>query len=507
MLSLSRVASLIWDVWGEPFATAIGAYEPQDRSYGRWSIPFSPMEKRLYENPGIDVQFHKVMMPNGKDWVWYQVWQDPAAMQMTGRRADMIFVQCRRYLDSGFRLLVPDLPSHGYSSGIHVYQRHMSGYTAGLRAVLHDVARRDDAEVGPGFKLTKTERRKTFMLGLSFGGLVAFSYAVHYPASLREDESDPDEIPIDGIIGVGPVVNHNLRYVPISKGLRVGAWIAERIFRMGRFELMVPHKKSVDRDPKVYDALINQDKRSHQGAFRIGHLFCIDEAMVAINAAASTIKHPSYVQMGSQDRVVDIPATLKWFRNVGADDKRFEMYPVCQHVVYRKAKVEAEDLAGRITVIDDNVKWMCQRSPAYVGSRYRRMRSYSSNISSLSDGSKASLFDHDDSLSDAGSVCTSVLSTPVVPREDFDFGGFAGSQRPSFDAGAAAVAAGPSYSSALRAKPIDESVIRRKLSYGEIIPVGSPDEWDTDADGERILRRPYWDHAEEWRPFQLYPHW
>ena len=89
---LSFVADTLWEVWGEPFATAIGAYEPQDRSYGRWKVPFSPMEKRLYENKDIQITFHKTMMPNGKDWVWYQVWQDPEAQRTTGRHADMIFV-------------------------------------------------------------------------------------------------------------------------------------------------------------------------------------------------------------------------------------------------------------------------------------------------------------------------------------------------------------------------------------------------------------------------------
>lgn len=91
-MSLSRIGSTLWEVWGEPLAERLGIYEPRDRSYGRCNIPFSVMEKRLYEKDDVEITFHKVLLENGKDWVWYQVWQDPVAIRDTGRNADMIFV-------------------------------------------------------------------------------------------------------------------------------------------------------------------------------------------------------------------------------------------------------------------------------------------------------------------------------------------------------------------------------------------------------------------------------
>lgn len=82
----------LWEAYGEPISGALGIYETVDRSYGRFKIPFSAMERRLYENTDVKVTFHKVLLDNGKDWVWYQVWQNPVAIQTTGRNADMIFV-------------------------------------------------------------------------------------------------------------------------------------------------------------------------------------------------------------------------------------------------------------------------------------------------------------------------------------------------------------------------------------------------------------------------------
>ncbi|PWN44336.1 alpha/beta-hydrolase, partial [Ceraceosorus guamensis] len=362
----------LWEVVGEPALTKAGLYEPADRTYGRTDVPFSPMEKRLHDNPDVTVWFGKAMLDNGKDWSWYQVWEDKKAMRKTGRNADMIFVHgtgvhsgtlashSRRYLDAGFRLIVPDLISHGYSTGTHVYQRHLDAYTEGLHAVLHDVAKRDDEADGVE-RRRKVERRTTFMLGLSFGGLVAHMYALHYPNSLREEAKGEYEVPIDGIIGVGPIIEYSRANVRIPWFLQQMIWYGDTYLGLGRVEVIVPHKKCLDKDPKVYKTLVTEDKRSHQGAFRVGHLLCIHFAAEMIQQRAHEIRHPTLVQQGGQDRVACHEAAINFIRDVSATDKKMTIYPVCQHVIYRKAKTEEEDLAGRVACVEDNVEWMCER--------------------------------------------------------------------------------------------------------------------------------------------------
>lgn len=363
-----------WECWGEPALTKAGLYTVEDRTYGRSTIPFSPMEKRLHDNPNVDVWFGKAMMPNGKDFTWYQVWEDHSAQLRTGRKADMIFVHgtgvhggtlashARRYLDAGFRVIVPDLPSHGYSTGVHVYQDELRGYTAGLHAALHDVAARDDRLFNDGVRLAKRDRRECFMLGLSFGGLVSLSYGLHYPTSLREDETDEYEVPIDGLIAVGPMIDYSAVNVPIGPAWQSIIRTLQYALQLQRFEIFVPHKKCLDKDPKVYKTLVTEDKRSHQGAFRVGHLVCIYLGMMELRQRASEMKHPIFVQQGGQDRVIDFEKCFQFVRDAGSWDKRCTVYPVCQHVIYRKAKTEEEDDAGRIACIEDNVEWMCERS-------------------------------------------------------------------------------------------------------------------------------------------------
>ncbi|CAO1622606.1 unnamed protein product [Jaminaea pallidilutea] len=396
---METLRKTLWEVFGEPYLTSAGLYEAPDRTYGRADIPFSPMEQRLHQNPDVTVWFGKAMMPNGKDFTWYQVWEDKAAQARTGRNADMIFVHgtgvhggtlashSRRYLENGFRLIVPDLPSHGYSTGLHVYQESIRGYTAGLHAVLHDVARRDDALSSWSTPTLKCDRKTTFMLGLSFGGLVALFYALHFPASLRQDTSDDKEIPIDGILAVGPMIGYSTTNVYIPKPLEYMIRLFQSGGSLGRVELLVPHKRCLDKDPKVYKTLVSEDKRSHQGAFRLGHIAAIQFGMVELRERAGEIKHPIFVQQGGQDRVVHFEQCLQFVRDLGTDDKRCTVYPVCQHVIYRKAKTEEEDQAGRVVCIEDNTKWMCERSmPPGQRDRQESKASISSELTVFDEG-------------------------------------------------------------------------------------------------------------------------
>lgn len=402
----------LWEVWLEPFLTFVHLYEPKDRTYGRSQIPFSKMEARLHANPDVTVSFHKVMMPNNKDFVWYQVWEDKLAMRATGRQADLVYCHgtgvhsgtlashSRRYLDAGYRLIVPDLPSHGYSTGLHVYQVKMSGYTEGVHAVIHDVARRDDEQSGT--KVLKQNRRKTFLLGLSFGGMVACLYPIYYQTSLRSDTTDMDEIPVDGVIAVGAIIDYNPKDVKVGPLVRVVSSIIRSLYAT-RLELYVPHKKVVDKDPRVYKQLVDQDLRSHRGAFRVGHLFCLRDGIADCQDRAYQFRVPVYVQHGLQDRVVSVRSAYQWLRRVHSDDVKMTVYPACQHVIYRKAKSEEEDKAGRVCVIEDNVQWMNERCPGH--GKIERATSFSSDYT-VDDMQRSSSF----SISSSGLVTPSELA-------------------------------------------------------------------------------------------------
>ena len=173
-------------------------------------------------------------------------------------------------------------------------------------------------------------------------------------------------------------------------------------------------------------------------------------------------------------------------------DKRYEVYPVCQHVIYKKAKNQHDDLAGRISVIADNVEWMVERSPAtylttaFPPSRSQlRLASYSSDSSSLSRStSRTSLFDDNDTDQDeVASIATTVPTTPILTDTEVFHNQFFG-QHDKKEA------------EANKFEARDERHLLPPHLRG----------WKADQEGEKRLYRLTWNFREDTRPFLYDPH-
>lgn len=67
----------------------------------------------------------------------------------------------RPYLDQGYRVILPDLPSHGRSSGLHVHLANADELSRTLHLVMKDVVRMD--------KENGRKQRQTFIAGSSVG--------------------------------------------------------------------------------------------------------------------------------------------------------------------------------------------------------------------------------------------------------------------------------------------------------------------------------------------------
>jgi acylglycerol lipase len=71
-----------------------------------------------------------------------------------------------------YRVVVPDLPGHGRSTGIHVYTPRMEALADAVYAVIKDVALQDSRLVQEQ-EGSYTQTRKVFVAGQSLGGFTA----------------------------------------------------------------------------------------------------------------------------------------------------------------------------------------------------------------------------------------------------------------------------------------------------------------------------------------------
>jgi len=210
-----------------PLLHNLNLYTPADPTYGRYLLPISPAELDLEKDPAVrvrlrrvfvnytgdgtekgdcgeDVQLnaHEVETDIGKEWIFYKVWECDVGKGGVGDGCDLVMLHgldcyggkyaphVRRFLDLGYRIIVPDLPSHGRSTGVH---SHIDSANQLSDAVYHVLKDREAWSRMPN---------KTFLIGSSMGGWTCLSYCLRYA-------SDQD-FPIDGVFVLAPLIGGTL---------------------------------------------------------------------------------------------------------------------------------------------------------------------------------------------------------------------------------------------------------------------------------------------------------
>lgn len=93
----------------------------------------------------------------------------------------------KAFLDRGYRLIAPDLWSHGRSTGLHAYVTSVDSLAAAVDAVICDVAYRDKKG---GVSDRDLDSRKRYVVGMSMGGFTALFYTIQYPPKPISDALD-----------------------------------------------------------------------------------------------------------------------------------------------------------------------------------------------------------------------------------------------------------------------------------------------------------------------------
>ncbi|KAH9442750.1 hypothetical protein Pst134EA_031567 [Puccinia striiformis f. sp. tritici] len=360
-------------VFVHPFLERIGLRTNDDPTYGRYSLPFSPNEKlirddkrytcwdgRIFLKERSDKQIAEPVEEKTSQWVWYQVWWDEEASKRTGVELDLLFCHgiceyggafaknAKKFLDAGYRLIVPDFPSHGRSTGFHAHLTNLDCLAHTVHMVLGDVIKRDS--------VAGLAQRPVIVVGQSMGGFATVLYGLLYHSPTVKSRPTLTGLPQPKLLGLIPLCPM-LAIAPDSRP----AYLVELFARMvcgfaGRLALANANKGKNTPD-SWFEAQFKLDPQSYTGDLRISTGLNILSALDFTNEHLADLIVPFQIMHGGSDRVTNPRGSIALYEQSKSTQKSIKIYPFVEHIMMRIGRDEEDDLP-RQKILNDIIQWI-----------------------------------------------------------------------------------------------------------------------------------------------------
>ena len=219
------------------------------------------------------------------------------------------YIELAEYLGSGgFECFLPDLRGFGKSAGKRGTLRHFSDYFEDLKVIQRLAGVPDD-------------RRPFFVLGHSYGALVAASWVAAFPA-LR----------CRGLVLTSPNFGIAIRVGPVRHGLAIA---------MARVNPDFTQDNGVDPDLLTHDVSMRQrharDPLIH-GRISVGLYREMTGQLSRVDEVASKILCATLVLQAGDDRIVSQSATAHFFEKLASEDKELHVYENLYHEILNETE-------------------------------------------------------------------------------------------------------------------------------------------------------------------------
>ncbi|WVQ70014.1 uncharacterized protein L199_008238 [Kwoniella botswanensis] len=414
----------------EPYLVNTGLYHIPDPTYGRYITPRYPPHTEILDDPNIISKYRRVFLPpyksfknlheaydttqiiysedvsltlqeveegvkRGGRWVCYSTWEykdEPQGGWEEGGKGlgkDMILCHglgdyglrytphLHHFLKAGFRVIIPDLPSYGRSTGVHSYLPSFLVLPAALHVCLTDVVQQDLAN--------GREQRKVFLCGASMGGWTVLYYLLKYPPTefasevasqgSQADSPLPEEghgkgydnlerakkdekvrIHVSGAYVICPMVEVSKESIPPKIVQQIGRAIS---YVAGPLPFVQGVRGRVSDDPRV-EADFEADPLCYHGKLRIATGLAAVEAMSELEKRAEEINVPIKLIHGNKDRATSHHGTIKLFDRLPNPDKQLQIFDDYEHVMLKVGIDQADD-EKRQRVLADWRAWLLER--------------------------------------------------------------------------------------------------------------------------------------------------
>lgn len=348
---------------------------PVDPTFGRYTLPFSPYEQLIRDDPSYTCWDARVFLDRSgraveektNRWVWYQVWWNEAAAAKKGVKTDLCFchgisdyggsfaIHAKPFLDAGYRLIMPDLPSHGRSTGLHCYLDDLNDLGHAVQVILTDVIKRD-AAVG-------RDQRNVIVGGQSMGGFSAVLYALLYQTPNVPGRIVPTNQPTPKVLGILPLCPM-LAISPEARPHFIIESFARCLkFFAGRLPLVLGYKGKASEDRWSEDRY-NTDPQVCHCRVRAATGLAILKALLFTDKYMGEITLPFRVMHGDSDRVTSVDGSKKLFELAKSKDKDIMICPRTEHIMLRIGRDKIDDQKRQL-IICEMLNWIERISKTY----------------------------------------------------------------------------------------------------------------------------------------------
>ncbi|CDZ96466.1 Lysophospholipase [Phaffia rhodozyma] len=366
------VPSNLWLI-AEPVLISLGLYTPPDPTYSRYLIPALPEENTFLESPYVVTTRRRIFTDatggaenvkvvqaeldraKGRDWIYYQTWEAPERRGKIGDGIDIVCVHgigeygarwcvhVAKFIQNGFRIIAPDLPAHGRSTGIHCYVPTNDLLVSSVKLVLEDVDEQDQARQRVSFT-------KRFIAGASLGAFVILEYLLAYPPADAVFTSISGAFLMCPLIQVAAASRPSYLLELIARALRTFA---------GRVPFASAQRGKGHWDPRAEISFLLNPQPYH-GPLRIGTGLAIAQGIDDLAPRAKEIRLPIKVIHGSADRITSPEGSKDFFERVSSQDLEFEIWPGYEHVMM-KVGYDREDDQPRQKTLESWYAWIAER--------------------------------------------------------------------------------------------------------------------------------------------------
>lgn len=356
---------------------------PEDPSFGRYTLPFSPHEKSIRDDRRYTCWDGRVFLSDqdrlggaersssclpvptdekSSRWIWYQVWWDEEASSRSGLEVDLLWCHglgeygggfakhARKFLDAGYRVIALDLPSHGRSTGFHAHIVNLDWLAHAVHVVLADVIKQDTA--------AGRAQRQVVIAGQSMGGFTTVMYGLLYHSPTVKSRPIIEGLAQPKVIGLIPLCPM-LAISPDSKPPRIVELFARLIARFsGRLPLADANKGKNTQDPWCEDQF-RLDPQTYPGSLRVATGLSILDALDFLGTNMAELALPFQVMHGGCDRVTSPEGSLKLYESARSTRKSIKIYPFVEHVMLRIGRDDTDDLA-RQKILTEMMEWIDQ---------------------------------------------------------------------------------------------------------------------------------------------------